>query len=204
MEIRRLVVTHNQLQEVRLVAGVDISYHSSKQEGWAGIVVFQYPSLAILEQHHARGRVKFPYVPGFLSFREGPITLKAFRGLSHTPDLLLFDGQGIAHPRGCGLASHLGVLLDIPSVGVAKSRLLGSFEEPGEEAGCYTELVDSNGAVIGAVVRTRRKVRPVFVSVGHKVDLPTAIDYVLSCCRGYRLPEPTRRADLLVQRLRRA
>ncbi len=203
-DIRQSIVTRNELRKVRFVAGIDIAYDKSKDEGWAGVVMFRYPSLTLAGQHHARGKVTFPYVPGFLSFREGPIILKAFEGLSRRPDLLLLDGQGIAHPRRCGLASHLGVLLNIPSVGVAKSKLFGKFEEPGEEVGSLTDLLDGDGNVIGAVVRTRRAVKPLFVSIGHKVDLPTAIHYVLSCCRGYRLPEPTRQAHLLVQRLRNA
>ena len=204
VEIREHIVTRNQLDEVRLVAGVDISYSRAKQEGWAGVVVLEHPSLKRVEERYARGTIRFPYVPGLLSFREGPLVIEAFKALSSTPDLVLFDGQGVAHPRGCGLASHLGVLLDIPSVGVAKSRLLGTYQEPAHEKGSYEKLVDSAGEVIGAVVRTRWRVKPIFVSVGHKVDLPTAIDYVLSCCRGYRIPEPTRQAHLLVRQLRKA
>jgi len=203
-EIRKLVVTRNRLKEVRLVAGVDTSYHKSKRLGWAGIVVLTYPDMKLVERRYAHGTVRFPYVPGFLSFREGPIIVRAFRTLSCRPDLLLFDGQGVAHPRGCGLASHMGVLLGLPSIGVAKSRLLGSYDLPAEEAGAHTELRHSGGAVIGAVVRTRSGVKPLFVSIGHKVNLATAIHYVLSCCRGYRVPEPVRQADILVQQLRRS
>jgi deoxyribonuclease V len=135
--------------------------------------------------------VSFPYVPGLLAFREGPIVLAALERLAERPDVLIFDAQGLAHPRRMGLATHLGILLDVPSVGCAKSRLCGKETEPGEEKGSWTPLLD-RGEVIGAVVRTRSRVRPVYVSVGHRVDLETAVSLVLSCATKYRLPEPTR------------
>jgi deoxyribonuclease V len=138
----------------------------------------------------------FPYIPGLLSFREGPVILDAMNKLSAAPDLLIFDGQGVAHPRRLGIASHIGLLLDLPSIGCAKSRLCGQHEEPGLERGSHVPLMDK-GETIGSVVRTRSGVKPVFVSVGHRLDLRTSVEYVLACCRGYRLPETTRRAHLM-------
>ena len=180
------------LGSVATVVGVDASYREGRAR--AAVVAFSHPELELVESAAAERRLDFPYVPGLLSFREGPAVLDALEKLGRQPDLLIFDGQGIAHPRRFGLASHLGLLADIPSIGCAKSRLCGEYEEPGEERGDYTYLTD-NGEVIGAVVRTRGKVKPVIVSVGHRIDLETSIRYVLECCRGYRLPEPVRWAD---------
>jgi deoxyribonuclease V len=168
---------------------------------WAGIVVVRLPSLEPVARAWARGRVRFPYVPGYLSFREGPVFLSAVRRLRVRPDLWLFDGQGIAHPRGFGLAAHLGVLLGAPSVGCAKSRLVGEHAEPGRRRGEWAPLV-LDGRRVGAVLRTRASVRPLYVSVGHRISLPAAIGWVLACCR-YRVPEPIRLAEQLVNRLKR-
>jgi deoxyribonuclease V len=177
--------------EVRVIAGVDMS---AKDVGRAAVVLLSYPALETLEIARAEVPLAFPYVPGFLSFREGPAVLAAFAKLSQAPDLILFDGQGIAHPRRLGIAAHLGVLLDIPSIGCAKSILRGRPEgELGPQPGDWVPLKD-RGTVIGAALRTKVKVQPVYISVGHKIDLAGALDWVLACCRGYRLPEPTRRA----------
>ncbi len=177
----------------RLIAGVDISVNRWAKTGTVAVVVLGYPGLEIVEMKVVTDHLEFPYVPGLLSFREAPLILAACEELTAMPDILMVDGQGIAHPRRIGLASHLGLFLDIPTVGCAKSRLCGGHDEPGNEAGSYTELMD-NGEVIGAVLRTRTNVKPVYVSIGHKIDLPTAVRLVLGCCRGYRLPEPTRLA----------
>ena len=175
-----------------LVAGVDISV---ERDGTAraAVVVLTFPEMTLVETRTAEGRPGFPYVPGLLTFREAPLILAACEELSLSPDLILVDGQGIAHPRRLGIASHLGLLLDTPTIGCAKSRLVGIHEKPGEEAGSYAELTD-DGEVIGAVLRTKTRTRPVYVSIGHKIDLKTAVCRVLECCRGYRLPEPTRLA----------
>ncbi len=158
-------------------------------------VVLSYPALEMVEQSLAQRAVTMPYVPGLLAFREAPAILDACEKLVVEPDLFIFDGQGVAHPRRMGIASHGGVSLNKPSIGCAKSRLCGTHHEPGPEAGSYASLRDG-GEVIGAVLRTRRKVSAIYVSVGHRTDLETAIAYVLGCCKGYRLPEPTRRAHL--------
>jgi len=177
----------------RMVAGVDISVNGWAKTGTAAVVVLSYPELEPVEMKVVTDTLNFPYVPGLLSFREAPLILAACEELAATPDLIMVDGQGIAHPRRMGLASHMGLFLDIPTIGCAKSRLCGSHDEPGNERGSYAELLD-NGEVIGAVVRTRTGVKPVYVSTGHKIDLESAVAVVLGCCRGYRLPEPTRLA----------
>ena len=179
----------------RFIAGVDIS--TGKGEGMAtgAVVVLNYPELRVVETKVARGNLNFPYIPGLLSFRESPLTLAACQQLTIAPDLILVDGQGIAHPRRLGLASHLGLLLNTPTIGCAKSLLCGSHEAPSIEPGSYTEVVDK-GEIIGVALRTKRGVKPVYVSIGHKVDLQTAIYWIMKCCHGYRLPEPTRLAHL--------
>ena len=163
--------------------------------GTGAVVVLSYPELELVETRIAKEKIEFPYIPGLLSFRESPLTLAACEKLSVTPDLILVDGQGIAHPRRMGLASHLGLLLDTPTIGCAKSLLCGRHKMPGVEPGSYTERVD-NGQTIGAALRTKTGTNPLYVSVGHRIDLQNAIHWVLKCCRGYRLPEPSRLAHL--------
>ena len=179
----------------RFIAGVDVSVHRETGRGTGAVVVLSYPELEIAEVRVVNDRIEFPYVPGLLSFRELPLLLPVCERLSVTPDLILVDGQGIAHPRRVGLASHLGLFLDRPTIGCAKSRLCGSHEAPGNEAGSYAELVEGD-EVIGAVLRTRTGVKPLYVSIGHRIDLQMAVHWVMACCRGYRLPEPTRLAHL--------
>ena len=179
----------------RFIAGVDISVDRIRGVARGAVVVLSYPELRVVETQVVDGKVDFPYVPGLLSFREAPLTLAAFERLDITPDLVLFDGQGIAHPRRLGLASHLGLFLDTPTIGCAKSRLCGSHQTPGGKPGSYAELVDG-GEAIGAVLRTKLGTKPIYVSIGHRVDLESAIYWALECCRGYRLPEPTRLAHL--------
>jgi deoxyribonuclease V len=189
--LRSQVVRKIHVKNVEYVAGVDVSIKGDR--AIAAMPVLRFDSLEIVDLAIAERAVTFPYVPGFLSFREMPCLIAAARKLSVEPDLILVDGQGIAHPRRFGLASHLGVLLDIPTIGCAKTRFIGSHDEPAEEAGSYTDLWDGE-ELIGAVLRTRDNVKPLYVSVGHKIDLPTALDMVLACGAGYRLPEPTRLA----------
>jgi len=174
---------------------VDISVNKAQGMATGAVVVLNYPELRVVETKVVNGRLDFPYVPGLLSFRESPLTLAACERLTITPDLILVDGQGIAHPRRFGLASHLGLFLNTPTVGCAKSLLCGRHEVPGEKPGSYAEVVDG-GEIIGAALRTKLGVKPIYVSVGHKVDLQTAIYWVLECCRSYRIPEPTRLAHL--------
>ncbi len=179
----------------RFIAGVDISAGKGEGMATAAVVVLNYPELRLVETKVAQGKLDFPYIPGLLSFRESPLTLAACQKLTIIPDLILVDGQGIAHPRRLGLASHLGLFLNTPTIGCAKSLLCGDYEAPGAEPGSYAEIVD-RGETIGVALRTKLGVKPIFVSIGHKVDLQTAIYWVMKCCRGYRLPEPTRLAHL--------
>ena len=191
--LRDQVVFTDRLGPVRLVAGVDVGIQGGVAR--AAIVVLRYPELDLVEVSTAERQAEFPYVPGLLAFREAPAILEAWARLRADPDLILFDGHGMAHPRRMGIACHLGLALDRPSIGCAKSRLCGEHQEPGDAVGDWAPLTDG-GECIGAAVRTRSRKRPVFVSVGHRLCLQTAIALTLSCCRGYRLPEPTRQAHL--------
>jgi deoxyribonuclease V len=185
------------LDQIHTVAGIDVSY---REIGRAAIAVFSFPDLALVEQVTATSEVTFPYIPGLLTFREGPVALEAFERLRTQPDLLIFDGQGYAHPRRLGLARHMGAYLNWPSIGCAKSRLTGRYDEPGPEPGAWSPLM-AGDEEIGRVVRTKARVKPVFVSVGYRIMLPLAVEVVLRCTRGYRLPEPTRIADRLTKQL---
>ncbi len=199
MEIQRrlakMVVTQNDIQNPRLIAGVDVSVNRLG-EATAAAVVLSYYELNVVESAVAKGKVNFPYIPGLLSFREVPLTLEVCKKLTSSPDLVMVDGQGIAHPRRLGLASHLGLFLKVPTIGCAKSPLFGKYQLPSDAQGSYNEITDGEGNVIGAVLRTKFGVKPLFISVGHKIGLVSAIHWVLQCCRGYRLPEPTRLAHL--------
>jgi deoxyribonuclease V len=190
-ELRRRVSTERTFDRVNSVAGVDVAIKGEVAK--AAIVVLSYPELTPLDYSLAELPVEFPYIPGLLAFREAPAVLAALEKLKTEPELFIFDAQGLAHPRRMGLATHLGVIIDRPSIGCAKSRLCGEHHEPGSERGSYTYLYDGD-EIIGAVVRTKTGVSPLYVSIGHKVDLPTAIEYVLGCCTKYRLPETTRYA----------
>jgi deoxyribonuclease V len=186
---------------IRFIAGADISYSRGDDRFFGAVAVLSYPTLNLVEIAPSIGQAPFPYVPGLLSFREGPVLLKAFNNLKQRPDIVLFDGQGIAHPRGIGLASHLGLFLDLPTIGCAKTKLIGTYEEVGQERGDTKDLYHKD-SVIGSVVRTKNRVQPVFVSQGHRISLQRAVAVVLACSRGYRLPEPGRQAHLAVNRLR--
>ena len=174
-----------------VVAGVDMSASGVAR---AAVVLLSYPELEVLEVARAEKPLSFPYVPGLLSFREGPAVLAAFEKLSRLPELAFFDGQGIAHPRRFGIASHIGVLLDIPTIGVAKSPLAIGGPEPAPEPGTWIEWHNRRGDTVAAAVRTKVRSKPLYISPGHLIDLPTSVRLVLETCRGYRLPEPTRQA----------
>jgi len=182
---------------ISIIAGLDAAFSQDGRECIAGVVLWDVERQTVLERQIARRPLTFPYVPGLLSFREGPALLAAMRKLRRTPDAIMCDGQGIAHPRRFGIACHLGVLCQLPSIGCAKSRLTGEYKEPGPRRGDSAPLTDGDD-VIGAVLRTKDHTRAVFVSIGHRVDLPGAVHAVLSCDMGFRLPEPTRLADILV------
>jgi deoxyribonuclease V len=191
LSLRDRVCLEPDFGEVRTVAGVDVGMEGDVAR--AAVVVMTYPSMTPVEQSLADVPALMPYVPGLLSFREAPAILAACEALRIEPDLFVFDGQGIAHPRRFGIASHVGVILNKPSIGCAKSRLWGTHHELAPEEGSYVHLYDGD-EIVGAVLRTRDHVSPVYVSVGHRIDLETAIQFVLGCCKGYRLPETTRYA----------
>lgn len=201
--------------EPRLIAGLDCAFSKDGRRIFAAAVLLEVVStwqdevrqvgsfeLRLVETVWAEQEARFPYIPGLLSFREAPVCLEAAGRLGRKPDLYIVDGQGVAHPRRFGLASHLGLFLDKPTIGCAKSRLIGSFDPPGEEKGAWSRLLDGE-EVVGAVVRTRRSVKPVFVSVGHRCTLDDAVRTTLACTARFRIPEPTRRAHQAVGRLPR-
>lgn len=193
-KLRNRVIAEDRLDAVHYIAGIDVGYEENNTVSRAAIAVLSFPDLQLQETAIARCPTPFPYVPGLLSFREVPAVLDALEKLRIAPNLLLCDGQGYAHPRRFGLACHLGVLTDLPAIGVAKSRYIGEHEELPKPRGSWQPLIDE-GETIGSVLRTQTDIKPVYVSVGHRVALPTAIDYVLRCTPNYRLPETTRLAD---------
>ncbi len=199
---RRLEIASHLPERITAVAGVDVSYKKHGDQFFAAVVVLSFPDFHVIEEISARSRVTFPYIPGLLSFRELPVLLEAFRRLQTIPDVILVDGQGIAHPRGLGIASHLGLWLDLPTIGCAKSRLCGEYETPGARKGERTPLF-LEGKQVGAVLTTRDGVKPLFISPGHKVDCPVATELALKCALRYRMPEPTRLAHRLSNDLRR-
>ena len=202
-ELRDKVVCRREFGEVRTVGGADLAVLKGENKLLCGIIVFTYPDMDEIERVYSIVEEKFPYIPGLLAFREGPAIIETYQKLKNKPDVLMLDGQGTAHPRGCGIACHVGVILDVPSFGVAKKRLYGTYNEPGRRKGLHTPLFSKDGSVIGAVLRTRDGVKPVFVSVGHKTDLKSALEITINCSKGYRIPEPTRRADKYVAELKK-
>jgi len=201
-EQKKLVelLERSSIKKVDLVAGVDLSFPKGDQ-GCAVIVVLNFPTLKIVDCVTEVSNISFPYIPGLLAFREGPVFLRAWEKLKIRPDVVMFDGQGIAHPRRIGIAAHMGLFINLPTIGVAKSHLYGTYKQPGKHKGEY-EFIYDESEIIGAVIRTKNNCKPVFVSPGHKCDVQSAIELVLSCCVGYRLPEPTRIAHLISQKQR--
>jgi deoxyribonuclease V len=197
--LKKSIILKGSAKNCKLIAGADVSYIKGSEIFYASVVVFNLQTMERVEEVTASGKVDFPYIPGLLSFRESPILLKAFAKIKSEPDVIILDAQGIAHPRGIGLASHIGLLLDKSSIGCAKTRLIGEYNEVGREAGSHSSLTVKD-KIVGVVLRTRKNVKPVFVSPGHKIDLKTSIDLVLKSCRGYRLPEPVRQAHNLVKK----
>lgn len=195
-ELCRMVIKENRFRDIKMVAGVDISIKDRSAR--AAVMVFSYPELALLEHKLQEKEVSFDYIPGLLSFRESPVIVSAFEMLKNIPQLVIVDGQGIAHPRRLGIASHLGLILDLPTIGCAKTRLCGSHKDPPLRRGCYEPIYDK-GEMIGVALCTKDGTNPVYVSIGHMVDLSTAIKFILECSRGYRLPEPIRLAHQLAE-----
>jgi deoxyribonuclease V len=202
-ELRARVEVQDRLGALRYVAGADLAFDPATNVAFAGVVVYRFPALEEVERRMARRKLLFPYIPGLLSFRESPVLLAAFERLQIEPDVILIDGHGIAHPRRFGIACHLGLLLDKPTIGCAKSLLVGEATEPAWKAGSMSALVD-RGETVGVVLRTRDKVRPIYVTPGHRVSLESAVRIVTRCLDGFRIPKPTREADHYVRNLRRA
>ncbi|HSE83655.1 MAG TPA: deoxyribonuclease V [Thermodesulfobacteriota bacterium] len=202
-ELQKRVILKNGFEKLETIAGADLAILSAEKMLVCGIIVFSYPDLQELERVSTRVQEQFDYIPGLLAFRESPAIFKAFEKLKKRPDLLMVDGHGIAHQRGLGIASHVGVILDIPTLGVAKKKLFGRYNEPPDSEGAWTPLIHPrSGKTIGSVLRTKRGTKPVFVSPGHKIDLITAINVARQCTKGYRIPEPTRQADIFVAQLK--
>lgn len=202
-ELRTRLQLHPPAQPIRTIAGADISFDKHSPLVYAGIVVLRLPDLEPIEEAGIEMEVDFPYIPGLLSFREIPALLGAWEQLKTEPDAVMLDGQGIAHPRRLGIGAHFGLLVDRPTLGCAKSVLVGRFDSPPAERGGWSPM-QHRKEIIGAALRTKTNVQPVYVSPGHRLDLPGAIALALACDGGYRIPEPTRRAHLLVNALRRA
>ncbi len=201
-KLRDLVKVENLKTEINYIAGADISFDKGSNVVYAGIAVLKFPELEEIERSLVIMEVSFPYIPGLLSFRESPALIKAWEKIEVVPDVVVIDGQGIAHPRRFGIASHFGVLIDRPTIGCAKSLLIGKYDEPAEKAGSYSYLYDS-GEIVGVALRTRDNVQPVFVSIGHKITLEESIKIILQTVKGFKIPEPTRHAHNLVNALRR-
>ncbi len=187
-------------KEPKYIAGVDAAFQNNKIIGVA--CIYNYPDIHFIEEAHAVTGILFPYIPGFLSFREGPAIISALKSLTRMPDIILFDGQGIAHPKGLGIASHIGVVLNVPTIGCAKSRLIGTYKEPGSQKGDWSFL-QYHDKIIGAVLRSKDNVKPLFVSPGNRIDIKGSIKIVLACALKYRIPEPLRKADFISKKMKR-
>jgi deoxyribonuclease V len=200
-KLRKELIFGKIKENLRYLAGVDVAWSSKTSLLCSAVVIMEFPSLSIIEISSAISPERFPYIPGYLSFREGPVILEAFSKIETVPDIVIFEGQGIAHPRGIGIASHMGLFLDLPSVGCAKTRLTGEYDDPGNRRGDYSPLF-LNGMKVGAVLRTKEMVKPIFVSPGYKIELEDAIPIILMATPRYRIPEPIREAHLIACRIR--
>ncbi len=186
--------------KVKTIGGGDVAYSRNENLLFGAIVVHSFPEMEILDAAAADGKISFPYIPGLLSFREGPILIKAFQRLRLRPDIMIYDGQGIAHPRGIGLASHMGLWLDLPSIGCAKTPLLREFISPGPSRGSF-EWIRRGGREVGAILRTKENVKPLFISPGHRIDFSASNKLILESCKGFRFPEPLRKAHQLSRKM---
>ena len=198
--LKSRIILKKTFSKVETIGGADVAYSKSENLLFGAIVVFSFPNMEILDTATCDGKIPFPYIPTLLSFREGPILIKTFQKLKIEPDVMIYDGQGIAHPRGMGLASHLGIWLDLPSIGCAKTPLLDEFVPPGPSRGSF-EWIRREGKRVSAALRTREKVKPLFVSPGHRIDLLTSIHLILQTCKGFRIPEPLRRAHQATRKM---
>jgi len=203
-ELSKKVLCYDKPKKIDYIAGVDIAYDKNSNLGFCAIVIFGYPNLEIIKIYHSYDKIQFPYIPGLLSFREGPLFLKTYKKIKHNPDIFIFDGQGIAHPRKVGIATHMGLLINTSTIGCAKSKLFGNFEEPFKEKGSKSYLYDSVNNKIGIVLRTRYNVKPIFISPGHLIGINESADIIIKCVTKYRIPEPVRIADIEVSKYKKS
>lgn len=202
LRIRQRLELDDRLPTIKRVAGADVALDLERRRAIAGVIIYDFPEMREVERVWAERPLTFPYVPGLLSFREIPVLLKAFARVRHAPDLIFYDGHGFAHPRRFGIACHLGVLLDRPSIGCAKSLLVGTHDDPPRQAGAWAPLLEDE-EVLGAVLRTREGVKPIYITQGHRISLPQAIKFARAVCDGFRIPRPTRDADHFVAAVKR-
>ena len=200
--LKEKIILKKDFSKLKAIGGGDVAYSEEGNRLFGAIVVLSFPHMEVIDMATADGKITSPYIPRLLSFREGPILIKTFQRLKIKPDAMIFDGQGIAHPRRIGLASHMGLWLDLPSIGCAKTPLLSEFLNPGPSKGSF-EWICQEGKKVGAVLRTKEKVKPLFVSPGHRIDLLMSIRLVLESCQGFRIPEPLRKAHHMTLLLRR-
>lgn len=196
-QLRRKIKLKKYLASPKLIAGVDVSFKKGKALG--AVVVMSLPEFKIIECVQKKAKISYPYIPGLLTFREGPVLEKCFKATKFEPQVIIFDGQGIAHPRNMGIATHMGILLDKPTIGCAKTWLWGKYKEPAKSRGAFSYLLDTEEKKLGAVLRTRDNIKPVYVSPGHKIDIASATRIILMCTKIYRLPEPLRAAHRLTK-----
>src|ERR1700744_4534212 len=201
LELRKQIQIQPLSKPVKIIGGADISFNKYSEVVYAGIVLFKYPELTVIEQATAISKTKFPYISGLLAFREVPALLEAWEKLTVKPDVMVLDGQGIAHERRTGIATHFGLLTDVPSIGSAKSRLYGKYEEPGNHIFDESPMYDK-GELIGIALRTKKNCNPIYISPGHRIDMTQSVAVIKNCIKGYRIPEPTRQAHLLVNKIR--
>ncbi len=194
-ELAEKVIVGGMPKEIKIIAGIDVAYHKKPLTGFCAVSLFKYPELEHIKTYTELDIIGYPYIPGLLSYREGPLILDTLKKVQEKIDVMLFDGQGIAHPRGLGIASHIGVLTDTPSIGCAKKNLFGEYKEPGQTKGSKSKLIHPDGKIIGTVLRSRDNTKPLFVSPGHKIGIDEATEVILSSTTKYRLPEPIRKAD---------
>ena len=203
IQLKDRVVTYDDFKKLNTIAGVDIGYSKKPDTAVVGIAVLSFPEIESIEKKVVKGRVTFPYIPGLLAFREGPLIEKLLNKLNCKPDIIMFDGHGMAHPRNFGIASHIGVLLNMTAIGLAKSKLIGECRIPANNKGATSHLIDNNGTIIGKVLRSRAGCKPVFVSTGHRIGLKTSVKITIQTCKKYRIPEPLRQAHTLCRSLDR-
>lgn len=201
IELRKKIIIEKLKKTPKLIAGVDVAFKDDKAIG--SIVVLDFPELNIVEKITETAKTSFPYIPELLSFREGPIIEKCLEKIKSNPDVFVFDGQGITHPRRMGIAAHIGIILDKPTIGCAKSHLFGKYQNPQNIKGDFSYIYDSEDNIIGAVLRTKENTKPIFISPGHKTDIESSVHLLIKCTRGFKIPEPTRQAHIFAQKMKK-